>query len=820
VPHTIIEKVRAARRAHPAAAPFALLATAILLFFAPYLLAGKILMLRGLFCFYYPRFMFYREGMSQGVIPLWNPYTGCGEPFLADIESQVLYPLNLLYLLLPVGAGTIIMVMLHLFIAGAGIYSLCRTWNVSRAGALFASLVFSFSTAFVSKIEFLSMFESIAWLPLIIALFAAWEKKRSAVHLAGGTCAIALQIFAGYVEIVWYTALCLALYTFCAGIAARVRLKTWRPLLSSCAALGVIFTLGALLAAAQVLPTWEAMSLSANRGAAVDPELFRSSLHPLSIFSFLIPSIYGIPGWGGKYWAPRINEYWLGAHYVGIIPLLVIGAGIVPYLTRRRQTASAGGPRQTAAVVFLAAAAIVSFVYALGEYTPFFDVVWRLFPPIQRFRWPPKILIVTTLSISCLAGICFDVIGRDRSSEVRPRTNSGMLLRGTAIALALSCAGVALTCVLHEGAFGKYIVERFFNIGSVEKIFLHRIPWETLSNDTLTCAALIVLGTVLVIVYTGKSRFRAAAAGALILLGAIDLAAVNYRLLPGGSAGLLEGKPAFAATLCPPGTPVRFFEPRVKWILVYGERSEELFGMARDFMLAQWPLAARTYNAALQGNFKLKDGYDLETIIESAGTTPEIKKNLLGMMNCANIVSFPNLLYFYAFNTLTPGKNARIEPVLPRAFVAGGVTALNGREDLFKTLAATPVDFLSVALTDADAADDDTFPDMNPGRVTHTVALKEEGLHRIRLDVESLAAGILVVTDTFYPGWTARVDGRDEKIYKVNGAFRGMRVPAGRSTVVMEYRPALFRAGCAVSVVTAAALALWVAATVRRKKTA
>jgi hypothetical protein len=332
------------------------------------------------------------------------------------------------------------------------------------------------------------------------------------------------------------------------------------------------------------------------------------------------------------------------------------------------------------------------------------------------------------------------------------------------------------------------------------------------------CGVLIVLGSASAIWYVRTNRRRSIAAGALILLSAIDLAITDYPLIPAGGRELLNKKPSLAEKVNPPGRPVRFYEPRMKWILLYGERNEEAFDLARDFMLAQWPLAAKTYNAALQGNFKLKDSYDLQTIIENPGTAPETKKNLLGMMNCENYISFPNLLYLYAFKTLTPGKKARIEPALPRAFVAGGVSVLDSREDLFNEMAAAPVDFLSLALTDAGSAGGDTFPDLRPGRVTHTVTRVQDSGERLAMEVESLSAGILVVTDTFYPGWTAQVNGKHAKIYKVNGAFRGVRIPAGKSTVVMTYRPALFRIGVMVSIGTACLMTLLAAIIVMRKR--
>jgi len=63
-------------------------------------------------------------------------------------------------------------------------------------------------------------------------------------------------------------------------------------------------------------------------------------------------------------------------------------------------------------------------------------------------------------------------------------------------------------------------------------------------------------------------------------------------------------------------------------------------------------------------------------------------------------------------------------------------------------------------------------------------------------------AGQLVLTDTWYPGWSAEVDGREVPIRPANGAFRAVEVPAGRREVAFEYRPWTARVGLGLTVVT------------------
>ncbi len=77
--------------------------------------------------------------------------------------------------------------------------------------------------------------------------------------------------------------------------------------------------------------------------------------------------------------------------------------------------------------------------------------------------------------------------------------------------------------------------------------------------------------------------------------------------------------------------------------------------------------------------------------------------------------------------------------------------------------------------------------------------------------------GILVVTETWAPGWTARVDGEESPVHRINGYFRGVEVGAGEHDVVFAYEPPGLRLGIAVSL---AALAITTVLAIRVRKRA
>ena len=74
--------------------------------------------------------------------------------------------------------------------------------------------------------------------------------------------------------------------------------------------------------------------------------------------------------------------------------------------------------------------------------------------------------------------------------------------------------------------------------------------------------------------------------------------------------------------------------------------------------------------------------------------------------------------------------------------------------------------------------------------------------HLVNIQASLDSPGILVLADSFYPGWNAYVNGRQEKIYRANLFFRGVQLSPGTHTVQFRYEPRAFAIGRAVSVIT------------------
>ncbi len=79
------------------------------------------------------------------------------------------------------------------------------------------------------------------------------------------------------------------------------------------------------------------------------------------------------------------------------------------------------------------------------------------------------------------------------------------------------------------------------------------------------------------------------------------------------------------------------------------------------------------------------------------------------------------------------------------------------------------------------------------------VALEELTGGEVRVRASLNCDAIVVVSDTFYPGWEAKLDGRAEPILDVDGCFRGVLAPRGTHEIVMRYQPASVEAGAVLS---------------------
>jgi hypothetical protein len=149
--------------------------------------------------FFYPLKLYTAERLHAGEIPLWNPLSGTGEPWLANAQSGVFYPPTWLFLLGSPALAAGLFLLLHFAVAAWGARRFLKEENVSDTGALMGAAAFAASGVAASLSVYWNHFGAFAYLPGIAALARSGLRSRASV--AGLAALIGLQAMAGSPEV-------------------------------------------------------------------------------------------------------------------------------------------------------------------------------------------------------------------------------------------------------------------------------------------------------------------------------------------------------------------------------------------------------------------------------------------------------------------------------------------------------------------------------------------------------------------------------------------------------------------------------------------
>ena len=389
----------------------ALLAAAVLLFFWP-VVSGQAWLPRGggdSVSFLYPMYRFAADALRSGTIPLWNPHQYAGQPFLADNQSGIFYPINtLLFLLWPNFPYTAVewLVVLHVWLAGAFTYLCLRHLTPSRPlrweAAALGGLAWMFSDVFVTHVGNLNLIAVAAWLPLaFLGLRRAClaETRRARLNWAvGGGVALGIGTLAGHGQMTFLLAAFLGGYAVYHALAYRQ--------IRALGALALLVTVAVGLAAVSLFPAFEGVPFTVRAGFS--PEQAANYALPWRALTGLFaPDFFGrgeVVFWGN--W-PRV-EY----GYAGVLTLLLAAVALVT--TRNRLT------------LFFALATAVSLLLALGPNGGLYPLLLRVLP-FFPFQVPARFVLLLDFCLAALAAFGLDSLLR------QPRRMRGFLI-GAALA--------------------------------------------------------------------------------------------------------------------------------------------------------------------------------------------------------------------------------------------------------------------------------------------------------------------------------------------------------------------------------------------------
>jgi hypothetical protein len=400
------------------------------------------------------------EELLKGNLALWNPRLFCGEPFFGGFQSALLYPPNWLFLFLPLGFALNLSIILHVFLAGW----FTLLWIKGRGGSLssgfMASFMFMFGAAYFLHVVpgHLPNLCTMVWIPLIFLALDKYRNDTSAKWISLGAAALAMQIFSGHIQYVYYTALVAGLYAL-SGLGGAANKA--RYFLGTAA----MFAAAGLLAAVQLGAGWAAAWESARSGRLSMDIMDTADMTLERLWCLLMPGFFG--GWK-DYWGGGI--YWEGAMYVGTTAFVFALFALKESDQRQKK--------------FFAVLALFLTLLAVGKRMPLFPFFCDYFPLFGNFRGVGKLNIFITICLIALAAMGMDEIYR------KPEKLKGLARGAGAGALLAAMLGLVFWILPVMGA------ERVF------KQFINHVP--QMVQSLLSCA--VLLAAIAALAVLGRNR--------------------------------------------------------------------------------------------------------------------------------------------------------------------------------------------------------------------------------------------------------------------------------------------------------------------------
>lgn len=353
-----------------------------------------------------------KECFWHGHLPLWNPLSYSGEPFLAQWNTQVLYPPVLFYLLLPLPWSLNVFCVLHLFLGGLGMFRLAREWTQSSFGAAMAGIIFAFSGLVMGSLLWPATIPALAWMPWVIRFTArGWHEGGRTLAMAAITGA--LQMLSGGVEVVlltWVLLGALAVTEFISAKASRTKILL---------RFAVIVLLISGLSAAQLLPFLDFLKSSQRQGNFYAAD---SSMPATGWANFLIP-LFACDQTDGVFF--QVGQYWINSYYTGIITV-----GLAVFALLRRPSARVWLP---------GILSVFCIVLAVGNATPLYHWICAHVNIIGIIRFPVKFVILPIFALPLMAAYALAEKPGTIGQKIAPPGKVWLFLWLATIALIASC---------------------------------------------------------------------------------------------------------------------------------------------------------------------------------------------------------------------------------------------------------------------------------------------------------------------------------------------------------------------------------------------
>ena len=745
---------------------------ACILFWAPLWTGQQTIFILDAASYFYPMKAALARMVQAGEWPWWNPWLRNGLPFFANPQVGLFYPPTALFFFLPTSLAFNWVVILHFLVLATGFYAWLRRIGRSPAAAALGGLAIAWGGVAVSMTIYLNNLQAIAWIGWTLCAWTLWLQMRTPRWLALTACGFALQFLAGEPQIPVLTAAIALLLAWVGLGSGETSLKGFgAPLVAvSLAAIAAL-----LLTAVQLLPTAE-LFLQSGRSSGLNPmETLSWSLNPAQLYNLLLPRYWdGIEGMFDLRRLPMSFQPWIFTSYLGVAAIALAIAGT-------------GRPNRRWSLLWWGLA-ILGILFALGSNNL---LVTRLvdLPLLRVFRYPEKLLLLPAIAIPVLAATGLDRILKENR----------VASRAMIIALVMASLGLMGWLLVRFEVLDEILIW-----WSPETRAGTDMEWVIVGFDRGFRHVTLFAGILASLLFL-RLRVRSAFMGPLIVAVVVaDLVAVNPAAVGLAPTRLLNQWPEVLE-----GLPVDELRTSARirssplgeasrgWFIVRGVAvaSQQYFlfnTMAPNHSMVHGILAQDGIEA-----FRPRSDDVQSEILQLL--SPDLQVRYLRLQSTKWLLHWPIDL-----PGLEPAseksvfrlRQYRITDPLPRAYMVGRVEVLADSVEILKRFIEGGEDPHSIAYVSQGAPLAGAMEPID-GRVRWLAGNN----HSVRLRVSAPDSTMLVLTDTWYPGWRATVDGAPVPIEHVNWHFRGVRLTPGEHLVRFDFKPTGILTGGVLSLI-------------------
>jgi hypothetical protein len=778
------------------------------------------------------------EQWKAGIIPLWNPYVYGGFPLMSESQAAVFYPLSLLYVLFSTPIASNWFILIQFWIAGWAMLVFLKRLGLNPFAALIGAIAYGLAPYFVYNLNHINIIVAVSLAPLTFSyIVRASEQHSNLDFIKAGLC-FGLTLLGGLHPSNAYLIIMITLFQLALFINRSRREGVLKSARFYGFGLALFILTSCAFAAIQIIPTAVLTHFSIRQATASFDQATSFSMLPEYYWNTVMPFFWGNP----------VNNTFIPSEifweYCGYGGILSVTLALYALFFRRCKWS-----------YFFAIISILALMLVLGRdsWLSYFFYI----PGTSLFRVPARFLFLHIFSLSVLAALGMDHL-LQRHEKIKSARH---YLQIVFTALALVSLSICTAITFFRRDVLALLMSYYTHLGSIREDIIMWTPKDHRSLQFFRVALNQILDAF--------SIFLLLLGLSILIITCFHRQWISRKIFVIISLFLLFVDLYWAgANFNPLITDQRFLEPfwgrnyihhqqgaqpsnRVATVLgahlnFYAKNNYSHAVLGYDY--AQSINQDLSHNVPMIRNIASFMGCSpLETVehyrmeyavfFGESNTlhnvvnwqdlnsklqidTPE-QKTLYGLEHNSIILSMSNVEYLITMLDFTiPGWEQMPERgpngqhiyrnlnCFPRAYwtpnaltVSSNIEALttiiNENIDLHQTTVLTASDVTLLKPSNPVAADS--------GQI-EWLSYEPD---RLELNLTVPIAGVFVLSDSYFPGWKAKIDGKPTKVYMANSAFRALLVSPGTHRISFKYNPIGFRLGAAVSVISGL-MGLWI----------